>query len=340
MNIGRPRIRFLFVSMWLTCLLLASPSPSRAGDEAALLVDTTQLPLENKSLIDDTSTDHPHLSRQPIMMWRIMKDGHSAYLTGSVHMGPDDLFPLPAIMTNAFLDAPLAVFEFDPSGIDETFQKNREEIGALPKGQNLRKMLTPEARGKLENALKAISMPAGALDHDRPWLAALKLTFSFTFRSNGTLSMNNGIDRYFLGLAKLNRKPIRGLESTTDQLKFFESLDESLDVEFLEKTLDELLHLESVITRLIAAWKIGDTNELAAIVDESFRDYPAMKEAWLTNRNTAWADSIEKIASDYDGVFITVGAAHLAGPEGLPAILRERGFDVQQVAEETTVGLP
>jgi uncharacterized protein YbaP (TraB family) len=48
----------------------------------------------------------------------------------------------------------------------------------------------------------------------------------------------------------------------------------------------------------------------------------------LEDRNRAWIPQIAAMLNEQHTYFITVGAAHLVGPLGLPTLLRERGFRV------------
>ena len=56
---------------------------------------------------------------------------------------------------------------------------------------------------------------------------------------------------------------------------------------------------------------------------------PEMKKALLTDRNQNWVGQIEKMLTEKKVFFITVGAGHLAGPDGVPALLREAGYRVE-----------
>ena len=53
----------------------------------------------------------------------------------------------------------------------------------------------------------------------------------------------------------------------------------------------------------------------------------------LTERNTRWAGTIEEILAANDESMIIVGAGHLVGPDGLPALLEQRGFAVERIGE-------
>ena len=58
-------------------------------------------------------------------------------------------------------------------------------------------------------------------------------------------------------------------------------------------------------------------------------DQPEVKKALLTDRNRRWALQIETMLREKRVFFITVGAGHLAGPEGVPALLRKAGYKVE-----------
>ena len=51
----------------------------------------------------------------------------------------------------------------------------------------------------------------------------------------------------------------------------------------------------------------------------------------VINRNNDWLPHIEQALQEKEPVFIVVGALHLLGNEGLIALLKEKGYRVEQL---------
>jgi len=59
---------------------------------------------------------------------------------------------------------------------------------------------------------------------------------------------------------------------------------------------------------------------------------PALYEAFLRRRNRAWSDKLAAEMAAASGVeLVNVGALHMVGDDGLPALLAARGFKVERV---------
>jgi uncharacterized protein YbaP (TraB family) len=50
----------------------------------------------------------------------------------------------------------------------------------------------------------------------------------------------------------------------------------------------------------------------------------------LVERNAAWVASVDDCIKQKSSCFIVVGAAHLVGPDSLVAMLRKKGYKVEQ----------
>jgi hypothetical protein len=75
---------------------------------------------------------------------------------------------------------------------------------------------------------------------------------------------------------------------------------------------------------------------LTMLVDDMTRRTPAFAEHLLVRRNARWARTLDAPLRR-GGAFVAVGAAHLVGPRGLPALLAARGFRVSRVATGVSV---
>ena len=58
---------------------------------------------------------------------------------------------------------------------------------------------------------------------------------------------------------------------------------------------------------------------------------PQMYERLLLERNRTWLPKIEALFARPRPSFVVVGAAHLVGADGLLAMLRARGYTIQQL---------
>jgi uncharacterized protein YbaP (TraB family) len=81
------------------------------------------------------------------------------------------------------------------------------------------------------------------------------------------------------------------------------------------------------IAPIAGAYRTGD---LEALVSATGPAEPAMQEILLDARNRRWTQKLAPVLKR-GGAFVAVGAGHMAGPEGLLALLDSRGFSVKRV---------
>ncbi|HEX5776045.1 MAG TPA: TraB/GumN family protein, partial [Caulobacteraceae bacterium] len=75
-----------------------------------------------------------------------------------------------------------------------------------------------------------------------------------------------------------------------------------------------------------------DLNGLARrMVDDMRRNNPGLYEALLQRRNESWARTLTVEMRGNGVQLVNVGALHMAGKHGLPALMRARGFSVERV---------
>jgi uncharacterized protein YbaP (TraB family) len=86
--------------------------------------------------------------------------------------------------------------------------------------------------------------------------------------------------------------------------------------------------------RLLESWKSGDADGmeqmLMRIMKEDRRLLP-IYEIIYYERNRNMSSRIEGLLGTKDTYFVTVGAAHMIGEEGIVEILRKKGYPVEQL---------
>ncbi|PYI45944.1 MAG: hypothetical protein DMF10_10575 [Verrucomicrobia bacterium] len=82
---------------------------------------------------------------------------------------------------------------------------------------------------------------------------------------------------------------------------------------------------------IIGLWRGGDADALNRLLQDSFRDFPSLGRRIIDVRNRNWLPKIEGYLRSGHTYFVVVGAGHLGGPNGLLALLRARGYKIEQL---------
>ncbi|TBR38787.1 TraB/GumN family protein [Dyella terrae] len=263
-------------------------------------------------------------------LWVVRGDLGTVYLFGTVHLMPSD-----ANWSSPELDKALEASQrLSIELIDDDAANMQAQVlkyGFSADG-TLSSKLSLRDRDRLAKAADAARVPGGiaTLDHMRPWLAAVTLSIAPLVQAGMDPAL--GVDRTLRKRMEAAGKPVDGLESAEQQLSMFANLSETLQLDFLRQTFDEVDQGPKKLRELIDAWRRGDVDTIAKIEDEDIRALsPELYEALLVNRNKAWAKTLATRLHEPGVSFVAVGAGHLAGPESVQKQLEKLGFTVQRL---------
>lgn len=260
-------------------------------------------------------------------LWSVEGEGGQVLLLGSVHLLRTADQPLPAVVREAYERAARIVMELDPRELDAAAsQAALHKVGVSDAGASVAETLTPEEWRRAEGLASEAGLDLQAVSPFEPWFAALALYNQALAAAGYQPAL--GVELQLAGWAASDGKPVSGLESMEEQLLLFKSLAAPIQRQMLLKMLADLPNLDSEAGRMIAAWRGSDTVALARILDEDFRGFEALRDTIVNDRNRAWLPALEALLSEEDVSLVAVGALHLVGPEGLPALLEARGYTV------------
>jgi hypothetical protein len=148
-----------------------------------------------------------------------------------------------------------------------------------------------------------------------------------------------GVDRQVYQLASAAKKTTRGFESLEDQLALITPEEQKAGIAQLGEQIGSALKHDGThkVDEMVAAWSRGDVAALSRISDDSFGKDPTLRKGLLDNRNHRWVGELKGMLSEAHVYFVTVGAAHLAGPGGVPALMRAAGYRVEGPLDPTAV---
>jgi uncharacterized protein YbaP (TraB family) len=281
--------------------------------------------LTRPAVADDASVVYAKMPAHPAL-WTVHGSKGTVYLFGSVHLLPPQVDWHTKEIDAAFAKSDILVFEI---ALDADAQQQMMAYivahGMLPAGQHLREMISPEARAELDADLTKLHLAPADIDQMQPWLAALTLEISGIAKNNYAPSA--GVDQQMQ--ANPQGKPIIGLETVDQQMALLSSGDPRAQLQSFEAGLKTSAEAANgSIGPLLDAWMHGRVDRLAHLTTEELAKYPEAKKAMFDDRNRAWVKKIVTFLDQPKVYFITVGAGHLAGPDGVPALLRAEGYKV------------
>ena len=270
--------------------------------------------------------DDAVIAAHPVV-WHIHTFDHEITLLGSVHMLPANMNWLTPDVMHAIRRSDVFVFEVPTDGTSQAILNGAINArGSLPSGQSLRAMLPPNVQADYDAAIATEHLSASVTDREQPWLASLQLSLADTMNRN--YYPDAGVDYVLMNWATGHNRQVRYLETVDEQLAMLMPEESDRQLDEFESTLKQVGSQKDV-DPMVQAWSDGDVNKLSSLIDSDFADHPDAKKRLLTDRNRRWASQIEQMAYQEHSFFVAVGAAHLTGPDGVPALLRKDGFRVE-----------
>lgn len=271
------------------------------------------------------------------LVWEVTHDaqpGRRMFLGGSVHVGNAARMKLPPAMQSALRRSDVLAVEVDTESIAPAeMQRLVVQLGTYPKGRTLSGEITKETARALDAFLGARGLPRAAFEPMRPWLVSVTLA-TMELQKAG-YDQKSGIEHALLALAR-GKKKILELETAESQLRALAGIDPKVADGLLREQLVGGELTTDAIEQLFAAWQSGDADALAALVfeDAGRPDLAPAYEAIYFGRNRAMAAKLEGLFGSAPTHFAVVGAGHMCGKEGIPALFERRGFKVRQLPRD------
>ena len=250
--------------------------------------------------------------------------GQRAWLFGTIHALPQPVEWRSAVIEQALAGSDRLVLEVaridDDAGTARVFAGLAQSPGLPPLAQRV----PADERDELAEAMAADGLKPGALDGYETWAAALLLQQALTKAGDS----GNGIDR---ALLRGYTKPVEEFEGAAAQLAIFDTLPEAAQRSLLSAALTDPKEAARELDRMAQAWAKADLDLIDRETNQEFLSDPLLREALLTGRNRAWDARLTAMLRSGAHPFVAVGAAHLVGKDGLPALLAAHGYKVTRL---------
>jgi uncharacterized protein YbaP (TraB family) len=262
----------------------------------------------------------PAIARPPL--WKVADSDTTIYLFGTIHVLPKGINWFDGKVAGAFNGSQELVTEIVESDGSQ-LQAAVLAKAMMPANATLRSLMGADERTRFEAAMKVSGLPVDAMDKFKPWFAAVNLA-ALPILKEG-YDPANGVEKALDTRARALSHPHSALETAEFQLGLFDGLPQDLQLRYLAEVVKTMPDAKNEIAGMVEAWKRGDAESLAQIMNEG-EDEPALMEKLLFARNRTWAEWI-KARMDRPGVvFLAVGAGHLAGDGSVQRLLAAKGI--------------
>jgi len=262
-------------------------------------------------------------------LWKVQSGANVMYLAGSVHALTADAYPLNPAYQRAFDASSALVEEIDLAQADPL----AGGLGLLAKGmytdgRTFNSAVSKETAALVAEKLKGTPLALELIQPMKPWMVTLMLE-ALGAQSAG-LDPELGLDKHFYNLATDGRKQVIGLETVEYQIDRFDKMPDAMQEQLLRSELAEMETEKTSLRTLLTAWQSGDAAAIEKMLLMSFTDNPAAYNSLITERNRNWMPQLDACLKRSTPCFVIVGAAHVVGPQGLLALLRQRGYQIEQ----------
>ena len=258
------------------------------------------------------------------ILWKISKNNiKTSYLYGTIHVSDVEITTLPKPVSKALNESGQFVMEALPDFEQLTLFSQSMFFND---GTLLSSLVDKPIYENTKQILAAYRLGADAVSVMKPWAAFLLMNYP--------PDEGEPLDMVLLSLAKQNGSQVAGLETLKEQGELFSGLTIPEQVKLLTDTVCHYDLVEQDFQAMKAFYLKRDLDGLYNYVQRySMEDkpiYEKLMKKLIEDRNYIMAERMRPILKK-GNAFVAIGAMHLAGKEGVLALLEKQGYSVSPV---------
>lgn len=259
------------------------------------------------------------------LLWKISGNGieKPSYLYGTMHAVCETNFN--ENVKKAFEETKQLYLEIDMD--DPNLQMAMMQSLMMKDGTTMTSLITKEEKEKLDTFLKEnTGFSIQLVNNFKPFM------ITSMYLPKLLDCPMKAVDLELMKLAKEDNEEVYGLETMNDQLAVFDKIPYKVQMEQLMEAVNSGLTKEKEeMKKMLEVYKTENIEEMLQFTKDSDNKITAeYQDELLINRNKNWIPVIEKTIKDTP-TFFGVGAAHLAGENGVINLLRKEGYTVEAV---------
>jgi len=258
--------------------------------------------------------------------WRISKGGVDAgYVLGTIHSEDPRVLDFPAAFIAQLTSCQVFAMELVP---DVATIGRINEFMQYPDAETLERTLGKERYERVMAALEAYQVPLDWKARMKVW--AVMMTLSVPVPETGFF-MDFSLSLRAAG----SGMRVSGLETLEQQLSFLENMPVAYQLALLDQALSDYQRVDELNDEMVDVYLTGDLARLQRLSEEQFSELdPEIRDYFLRGgileRNQHMVEKLLTLLQE-GRVFVAVGALHLPGPDGLLALLRQHGYDIEPI---------
>ena len=280
------------------------------------------------------------------LLYEVTKEGstNKIYILGTIHLGNLKNTEFAEYVTKAFESSHYVAAEVDNESTED--EETQQFLGMFYDGEDtIKNHISEETYNKLMKFIDENKLDEGLFNKDKFNVKhyAQSLTQFIIEKSN--VSVEEGIDEYFVNLAKKEGKTLLQVESASFQEELLSSLSDKIYENTINTIIDNLDDAIKEAEESFNQWKKGDEEDIwkddgATIkngtenmfTEEELKAAKDFDERVLYSRNLSMTDKLEEYFNNNYDVFFMVGQDHVIGDRGIVSYLRQRGYTVTKLS--------
>jgi uncharacterized protein YbaP (TraB family) len=264
------------------------------------------------------------------LCWRISGNGlkHPSYLYGTMHVSDKRVFNFGDKANRAFDDSKAYAMEVDP---EKMMALSAVSKMIMTGGMRISKLIPDSDYHFLDSIVHASTGGSMVIYNalEPILVSAILDEYTIGINKSDSNTMSQFMDLYLQTKAKDEKKKVIGIETIDEQIDALHSLNYQEQAELLIQSIDEVRSGAAGSDKDLLKYYIDQNLDSILANSDEHQMPPKFYKALVTDRNVRMADRIS-VFIHKQPTFVAVGALHLPGPEGVIALLRAKGYTVEE----------